>query len=110
MTPAARVQSAIDLLDLIIAAARGQGASADRIVAEWFKTRRYMGSGDRRAVRELVYGAVRACGKAQGIGCLGLFTSNRQFTGFALEPGDPHVERSAAEQGNRIFSGNSAVR
>ncbi|MDL2352034.1 MAG: RsmB/NOP family class I SAM-dependent RNA methyltransferase [Pseudomonadota bacterium] len=63
MTPAARVQSAIELLDLIIAAARGQGASADRIVAEWFKTRRYMGSGDRRAVRELVYGAVRACGE-----------------------------------------------
>ena len=63
MTPAARVQSAIELLDLIIAAARGQGASADRIVAEWFKTRRYMGSGDRRAVRELVYAAIRACGE-----------------------------------------------
>ena len=63
MTPAARVQGAIELLDLIIAAARGQGASADRIIAEWFKTRRYMGSGDRRAVRELVYGAVRACGE-----------------------------------------------
>jgi 16S rRNA (cytosine967-C5)-methyltransferase len=62
MTPAARVQSAIELLDLIIAAARGQGASADRIVAERFKQRRYMGSGDRRAVRELVYAAVRACG------------------------------------------------
>ena len=63
MTPAARVQGAIELLDLIIAAARGQGASADRIIAEWFKTRRYIGSGDRRAVRELVYGAVRACGE-----------------------------------------------
>jgi 16S rRNA (cytosine967-C5)-methyltransferase len=63
MTPAARVQGAIELLDLIIAAARGQGPSADRIVADWFKTRRYMGSGDRRAVRELVYGAVRACGE-----------------------------------------------
>ena len=63
MTPAARVQAGIELLDLIIAAARGQGASADRIIAEWFKTRRYMGSGDRRAVRELVYGAVRACGE-----------------------------------------------
>ena len=62
MTPAARVQGAIELLDLIISAARGQGASADRIIAEWFKTRRYMGSGDRGAVRELVYGAVRACG------------------------------------------------
>ena len=63
MTPAARVQGAIELLDLIIAAARGQGASADRIIAEWFKARRYMGSGDRRAVRELVYGAVRVCGE-----------------------------------------------
>ena len=63
MTPAARVQAGIELLDLIIAAARGQGASADRIIAEWFKSRRYMGSGDRRAVRELVYGAVRACGE-----------------------------------------------
>ena len=63
MTPAARVQSAIELLDLIIAAARGQGASADRIVAQWFKSRRYMGSGDRRAVRELVYGAIRVCGE-----------------------------------------------
>ena len=63
MTPAARVQGAIELLDLIISAVRGQGASADRIIAEWFKTRRYMGSGDRRAVRELVYGAVRACGE-----------------------------------------------
>ncbi|MFM5894902.1 MAG: RsmB/NOP family class I SAM-dependent RNA methyltransferase [Novosphingobium sp.] len=63
MTPAARVQSAIELLDLIIAAARAQGASADRITADWFKQRRYMGSGDRRAVRELVYAAIRICGE-----------------------------------------------
>jgi 16S rRNA (cytosine967-C5)-methyltransferase len=62
MTPAARVQAAIEVLDLVIAAARGNGAPADRILTEWFKTRRYAGSGDRRAVRELVYGAVRACG------------------------------------------------
>ena len=68
MTPAARVQSAIELLDLIIAAARGQGASADRIVADWFKQRRYMGSGDRRAVRELVYSAIRICGDIPGSG------------------------------------------
>ena len=68
MTPAARVQSGIELLDLIIAAARGQGASADRIVADWFKQRRYMGSGDRRAVRELVYAAIRICGDVPGSG------------------------------------------
>ncbi len=62
MTPAARVQAAIELLDLVIAAARSRGGSADRIVAEWFKTRRYAGSKDRRAVRELLFRAIRACG------------------------------------------------
>ncbi|HQV02994.1 MULTISPECIES: RsmB/NOP family class I SAM-dependent RNA methyltransferase [unclassified Novosphingobium] len=62
MTPQARVQAGIEILDLVIAAAKGGGASADRIVADWFKTRRFAGSKDRRAVRELVYGAIRACG------------------------------------------------
>ena len=60
MTPAARVQAAIELLDLIIAAARNKGAPADRIIADWFRTRRFAGSKDRRAVRELVYAAIRA--------------------------------------------------
>jgi 16S rRNA (cytosine967-C5)-methyltransferase len=62
MTPAARVQLAIELLDSIIDAARTGGAPADRLIAEGFKQRRYAGSKDRRAVRELVYGAIRACG------------------------------------------------
>lgn len=62
MTPAARVQAAIELLDEIIRAAASNGAPADRLVASYFKTRRYAGSKDRRAVRELVFGAIRACG------------------------------------------------
>ena len=62
MTPAARVQAAIEILDLVIDAARHQGAPADRIVSDWFRTRRFAGSKDRRAVRELVYRAIRACG------------------------------------------------
>lgn len=62
MTPAARVQAAIEILDAVIAAARTQGAPADRVVADWARSNRYAGSKDRRAVRELVYGAVRACG------------------------------------------------
>lgn len=62
MTPSARVQAAIDILDAVIAAARGNGASADRIAAEWFRTRRFVGSKDRRAIRELAWGAIRACG------------------------------------------------
>lgn len=63
MTPAARVQAAIDVLDEVIAAARANGAPADRLLADWFRSRRFAGSGDRRAVRELVYHAIRACGE-----------------------------------------------
>ncbi|KQM18847.1 RsmB/NOP family class I SAM-dependent RNA methyltransferase [Novosphingobium sp. Leaf2] len=63
MTPAARVQAAIEVLDLIIAAARTNGAPADRLIADWFRTRRWAGSSDRRAVRELAYRAIRACGE-----------------------------------------------
>ncbi|MFC3214096.1 RsmB/NOP family class I SAM-dependent RNA methyltransferase [Novosphingobium panipatense] len=63
MTPAARVQAAIEVLDLVIEAARSNGAPADRLMAEWFRARRWAGSGDRRAVRELAYRAIRACGE-----------------------------------------------
>jgi 16S rRNA (cytosine967-C5)-methyltransferase len=62
MTPAARVQSAIELLDAVIGAARSKGPPADRILADWFRAHRFAGSKDRRAVRELVYAAIRACG------------------------------------------------
>ncbi len=59
MTPAARLQAAIEILDEIIASARDNGPPADLIVTRYFKTRRYAGSGDRRAVRELVFRAIR---------------------------------------------------
>ena len=62
MTPAARVQAAIELLDQIIEAAKSKGAPADRLIADYFRARRYAGSKDRRAVRELVYQAIRLCG------------------------------------------------
>lgn len=68
MTPAARVQAAIDILDAVIAAAARQGASADRIAAEWFRARRFVGSKDRRAIRELAWNAIRACGEAPASG------------------------------------------
>lgn len=63
MTPAARVQAAIEILDEVIAAAREAGPAADTIIARYFKIRRYAGSKDRRAVRELVYRAIRRCGE-----------------------------------------------
>lgn len=59
MTPAARAQAAIEILDLVIASARNEGPPADALVTAYFKTRRYAGSKDRRAVRELVFQAIR---------------------------------------------------
>lgn len=63
MTPAARVQAAIEILDAVIAAARSGGASADRLAADWFRAHRFAGSKDRRAIRDLAWTAIRACGE-----------------------------------------------
>ncbi|WP_267386429.1 RsmB/NOP family class I SAM-dependent RNA methyltransferase [Sphingomonas sp. GC_Shp_3] len=68
MTPAARTQAAIDLLDQIITAARAGGAAADTLIARYFASRRYAGSKDRRAVRELAYAAIRLCGEIPASG------------------------------------------
>src|SRR5262245_63665618 len=59
MTPAARLQAAIEILDEVIASARDDGPPADTIVTRYFKLRRYAGSGDRRAVRELGFRTIR---------------------------------------------------
>lgn len=63
MTPGARLQAAIELVDLIANAARNDGAAADTIVARWFATRRFAGSKDRRAIRDLVYRVIRRFGE-----------------------------------------------
>src|SRR5690242_3592876 len=68
MTPAARLQAASEILDEVIASARDDGPPADSIVTRYFKTRRYAGSKDRRAVRELVFKAIRRTGERPGSG------------------------------------------
>ncbi len=92
MTPAARVQAAIEILDLIIAAARGNGAPADRIIAEWFRTRRFAGSSDRRAVRELAYAAIRRCGEVPHSGRAAMLTCAKDDPALAaLFDGSTHA-------------------
>jgi 16S rRNA (cytosine967-C5)-methyltransferase len=92
MTPAARVQAAIEVLDLVIAAARGNGAPADRIVSEWFRMRRFAGSGDRRAVRELTYRAIRACGEVPQSGRAAMLLLAEGDSALAdLFDGSPHA-------------------
>jgi 16S rRNA (cytosine967-C5)-methyltransferase len=63
MTPAARLQAAIEILDQVIVAARDGGAAADTIIQRYFSTRRYAGSKDRRGVRDLVFAVVRSLGE-----------------------------------------------
>jgi 16S rRNA (cytosine967-C5)-methyltransferase len=92
MTPAARVQASIELLDLIIAAARDDGPAADTVIARYFKERRYAGSKDRRAVRELVYRAIRAYGESPASGraaMVGLAREDAELV--ALFDGSPHA-------------------
>lgn len=68
MTSSARVQAAIEILDLVITSARANGPPADRIMADWFRSHRFAGSGDRRAVRELAFQAIRGCGELPATG------------------------------------------
>jgi 16S rRNA (cytosine967-C5)-methyltransferase len=98
MTPQARVQAGIEILDLIIAAARTNGAPADRIVSEWFKTRRFAGSGDRRAVRELVYLAIRRCGEVPLSGRAAMLTLAKDDPALAsLFDGSAHAPAPTGE-------------
>ena len=85
MTPAARIQAAIELLDEIAGAARTAGPAADTLITRWFKTRRYAGSKDRRAVRELVYRAIRRSAEPPASGrsaMLGLAQDDAELLGL----------------------------
>lgn len=98
MTPAARVQAAIELLDSIIASARSKGAPADRIIADYFRARRYAGSKDRRAVRDLVYRAIRLCGPVPASGRAAMLAVAGQDEAIgALFDGSPHGPAPRAE-------------
>src|SRR5437588_6440027 len=55
MTPAARVQAAIEILEAL----NNTNQAADRFLRDWFRARRYAGSKDRAAVGEHVYTVLR---------------------------------------------------
>lgn len=107
MTPGARVAAAITLLDTIL-----DGAPAERALTNWARGARYAGSGDRAAVRDHVFGALRclrscaALGGGQGGRALMLGALRAQgidpeciFSGHGHDP----APLSAAErQGGRV--------
>jgi 16S rRNA (cytosine967-C5)-methyltransferase len=110
MTPAARAEAAIELLDEIIAAARGGGAAADTLIARYFKSRRYAGSGDRRAVRELVYRAIRAWPEPPSSGRAAMLGLASEDPGLlAAFDGSPHGPAEASPTEKRLAPRSSAV-
>ena len=66
MKPAARIHAVIEILGLMHDAwGEGENIPADKIVADYTKQRRYMGSKDRAYVHDLVYAILRKGGALQ---------------------------------------------
>lgn len=89
MTPGARVQAAIEVLDEIRA-----GAPAERAMTAWARRSRFAGSKDRAAVRDHVFQALRAL---RSYACLGGAESGRGIMLGAL--------RAAGQDPAAMFSG-----
>jgi 16S rRNA (cytosine967-C5)-methyltransferase len=95
MTPAARLQAAIEILDEVIASALNDGPPADTIVTRYFKTRRYAGSKDRRAVRELAFRTIRAVAERPETGraaVLALAKADPSLIDLLGEPRGPEAQ------------------
>lgn len=106
MIETARVQAAIEILDLVIVAARDNGPAADTLIARYFRDRRYAGSKDRRAIRDLVYAAIRRAGERPVSGraaMLGLAVDNPALE--ALFDGSPRGPDVVVEGEPRADSG-----
>ena len=63
MTPAARVQASIEILDEILA-----GSPAERALTGWARRSRFAGSKDRAAVRDHVYDVLRQRNSCRAVG------------------------------------------
>jgi 16S rRNA (cytosine967-C5)-methyltransferase len=106
VTPAARSQAAIELLDQIIDAARGGGAAADNLIARYFKDRRFAGAKDRREIRALVFHAIRRAGERPVSGRAALLGAARDMPelldtmdGSPHAPSPPIANEPVAEAG-----------
>lgn len=100
MTPAARLQAAIEIVDEVIASARNDGPPADSIVTRYFKQRRYAGSKDRRAVRELVFRAIRRSAERPASGraaIIGLAEDDPGLLDLFGQPRGPEPKRDMDE-------------
>lgn len=91
MTPAARIGAAIEILDRVVS-----GGAAEQLLTGWARANRFAGSGDRNAIRDHVFDALR---------CLRSFTAlagASEPSGRALMIG---ALRSAGTDPATIFTG-----
>jgi 16S rRNA (cytosine967-C5)-methyltransferase len=93
VTPAARLAAAIEVLDRIEASK----SPADQVLKAWGKASRFAGSGDRRAIAERVYQALR--GRARSVWAFGA------DDGRALALGSLAAEGASVEEIAVLFSG-----
>lgn len=97
MQEPARLQAAIEILDDVLAASKNEGAAADTLASRYFASRRYAGSKDRAAIRELLFQAIRFAAERPASGrslVLGLATHQRPdllplFDGSSHGPAQP---------------------
>lgn len=89
MTPAARYAAAIDILDKILA-----GEAAEKALTNWARSNRFAGSGDRHALRDIVFDTLRC---KRSYGCLGGALTGRGLVLGAL--------RAAEIPPETVFSG-----
>lgn len=101
MTPGARLSAAITVLDRILA-----GAPAERALTNWGRASRFAGSGDRAAMRDIVFDALRqrrsAAARGGGLTGRGLVLGLARAAGQeALFSGEGHAPAPAgpADQG-----------
>ncbi len=80
MTPAARVEAAITILDRILG-----GDPAEQALLRWSRASRFAGSGDRAAVRDLVFDSLRRLQSRAALG--GAMTGRGLMLGMCREEG-----------------------
>lgn len=90
MTPAARIGAAIEVLDRVLG-----GAPAEQALTNWARSHRFAGSGDRAAIRDHVFDALRC---RRSFAALGGSETGRGLMIGAL--------RAAGEDPARVFTGD----
>lgn len=91
MTPAARIAAAIDILDVVLA-----GVPGEQALTRWARGSRFAGSGDRAAVRDHVFDALRCLRSFTALGGGGAATGRKVMLGLL---------RAAGQAPDAIFTG-----